>query len=166
MSALTDFFLGSTRAAVQLETLEISHPNFSKRFLLVRNARKGITAKIEGGISTAFQYAPLRINSNGARNDLDRGIQVSFGDLGEVLPKEIDRVEQEDAFDINPLCIYRAYNSDDLDNILIGPHTFEIKALSQNQTGATFEAKAPGLNITKTGELYKLDRFPMLRGFL
>jgi hypothetical protein len=29
-----------------------------------------------------------------------------------------------------------------------------------------FEAKAPSLNVNKTGELYTFDRFPMLKGFL
>lgn len=166
MSAITDFFLGSTRAAVQLELLEITHSSFSKDYRIVRNSRKGITVTLETSEVADFEYLPAKITSSGARNDLDVGIAVSFGDLGEILPKELDRVNAQDNYAEPPICNYRAYNSDDLSAPMIGPYAFEIITLSQDRTGATFNAQAPGLNIAKTGELYRIDRFSMLRGFL
>lgn len=166
MSALTDFFLGSNKSAVQLETLEITHPSFTKPYYIVRNARKGVTAKREDGSSTVFDYVPMKITNTGARDDMDTGVQVSFGDLGQILPKELDNIDRDDSYRVTPLVIYRSYSSEDLDNILVGPFKFEIKTLSQDQSGATFEAAAPGLNYSKTGEFYRVDRFPMLRGFL
>lgn len=166
MSTPAEFFLGSNRSVVQLETLEITHPSFSKAYRVVRNARKGITAKIESGSSVSFDYLPMKVTNSGARDDLDNGIQVSIGDLGQTIPKELDRVFNDNAFAVLPICTYRSYRSDDLTHILIGPYKFEIKAIAQDQQGATFEAKAPGLNQSKTGELYRIDRFAMLRGFL
>jgi len=166
MSALTEFFLGSKRQVVQLELLEISHPSFSRTFYIVRNNRNGVTVVIETSVSQFFEYMPLKVTGSGARDDLDTGIQVSFGDLGEVIPKELERIERDDSAYINPQVKYRIYKSDDLTQPLIGPYAFEITALSNNNKGASFEAKAPGLNFSKTGELYRVDRFPMLRGFL
>lgn len=166
MSALTDFFLGSTKSTIQYETLEITHPSFSQKYFIVRNSRKGLTATLETNVPTGFVFQPVKITSTGARDDMDTGIQVSFGDLGEILPKEMDNVTRDDSFNVTPSVTYRTWSSDDLDHVLIGPFVFEIKSLSQDQNGATFEAKSPGLNYSKTGEFYRVDRFPMLRGFL
>lgn len=166
MPDITAFFLNSNKSVVQLELLEIYHPNFSKIYRIVRNYRKGITVVLETGESFPFQFVPTKITSSGARNDLDVGISVSFGDLGELLPQEIDNVLNADGFGVAPIVTYRTYRSDDLSGPLMGPFQFEIITLTQNLEGATFQAQAPGLNYSKTGELYRIDRFKMLRGFL
>jgi hypothetical protein len=89
-----------------------------------------------------------------------------MGDLGEIIPMELDLVEQADGFLTKPTLKYRNFRSDDLENVLYGPVTLEIKTFSFNREGCLFEAKAPSLNVSKTGEIYSLDRFPMLRGML
>lgn len=167
MSALTDFFLSSTRAVAQLDTLEFSHPSFSQTFYKVRNARNGMNAKLyAGGPTQLFDFLPMQIKNLGARNDLDAGLQIVMGDLGEELPKQFDRIEKDDSWNIKPTIKYRVYRSDDLAAPLVGPYTFEVKNISFNRNGVSFDAQAPGLNYSTTGELYKLDRFPMLRGAL
>lgn len=166
MSRYTEFFLNSKSSVVQLETLEISHPNFTKTYRVVRNAVEGITATLENGNSATFDYYPLQIENAGVRDDLDQSIKINLGDLGEVLPKELDEVSSNDGFGIKPVVIYRTYRSDDLTRPLFGPVTLEVSTFAFNREGSTFEAKAPSLNINKTGEIYSLDRFPMLRGFL
>ena len=166
MSRYTEFFLNSKSSVVQLETLEISHPNFTKIYRVVRNAVEGITATLENGNSATFDYYPLQIENAGVRDDLDQSIKINLGDLGEVLPKELDKVSSSDGFGTKPVVIYRTYRSDDLTRPLFGPVTLEVSTFAFNREGSTFEAKAPSLNINKTGEIYSLDRFPMLRGFL
>lgn len=166
MSAETEFFLASLRSVVKLETLEISHPNFSKTYFIVRNARQGITAKLETGASQFFEYRPIRLTNLGARDDLDTGIRVTWNELGQILPKELDRIEAGDGYKITPKVKFRVYSSADLEHVLQGPYAFELKTVSQNQANASFDAKAPRLNYSATGELYKIDRFVMLRGFL
>lgn len=166
MPTYSEFFLNSSRAIIRLETLEISHPNFSRVYRLVRNHRQGIYAKIENGKLKNFYYAPLKITKGKSSSDLDSSLNISFGDLGQIIPKELDLIENNDNYGVAPTVIYRTYRSDDLNNILEGPYYYEISATSQDQQGVTFEAKAPGLNNIKTGELYRLDRFPMLRGFI
>lgn len=166
MSALTDFFLNSTRADVQLELLEISHPNFSKTYYICRNHRDGVTVTLEDSSVKFFQYLPTKITKNRSTDDLDTGLQVSFGDLGQLIPQELDRIEAADNFKVYPTCKYRTYSSNDLTVPLLGPFTFQIKAFTDNRKGATFQATAPVVNANKTGELYRIDRFPMLRGFI
>jgi len=166
MTTYAEFFLNSKSSVVQLELLEISHPNFTKVYRIVRNAVQGVTVTLETLTSAAFDYYPLKVENAGARDDLDQAITVTLGDLGEVLPKELDEIASNNGFGIKPNVVYRTYRSDDLSRPLFGPVVLEVESFAFNREGSTFEAKAPSLNVNKTGELYKLDRFPMLRGFL
>lgn len=166
MTDYAEFFLKSKSSVVQLETLEISHPDFTKVYRVVRNAVQGVTVTLESNSSASFVYYPLAIENAGVRDDLDQAITINLGDLGEVLPKELDEVSSNDGFAIKPTVVYRTYRSDDLSRPLFGPVLLEVTSFAFNREGSTFEAKAPSLNVNKTGERYKLDRFPMLRGFL
>jgi len=166
MSNYADFFLRCASSIVQLELLEITHPSFTKKYRIVRNAVEGVTVKLETGEIATFDYYPLQISVGASRDDLDQSIVVNIGDLGEVLPKEMDAVKEANSFLTKPNVLYRTYRSDDLTEPMLGPIFLQIEAFSFNKEGATFEAKAPALNVTKTGELYKFDRFVMLRGFL
>lgn len=166
MTTYAEFFLKSKSSVVQLETLEISHPNFTKVYRVVRNAVEGVTVTLENSTVATFDYYPLQVENAGVRDDLDQAIKIILGDLGEVLPKELDEVSSNNGFGIKPTVIYRTYRSDDLSRPLFGPVALEVSSFAFNREGSTFEAKAPSLNINKTGEVYKLDRFPMLRGFL
>ncbi len=103
MSAQTEFFLSGSRSSVQLELIEISHPNFLHTYRKVRNARKGVTVTLEDSTTQAFDYLPLKIKSLGSHDDLDNGVTISFGDLGKVLPKELSRIAVEDGFDVKPV---------------------------------------------------------------
>lgn len=162
-----NYFLNSRSSVVQLETVEISHPAFSKTYHIVRNASKGITATLETGNTAVFEYYPLKLVPQHARDDLDHSISITFGDLGEVLPLELDRVmNMAGGLQIKPTVKYRVYRSDDLTAPLYGPLKLEVEAFTFNKEGSTFEAKAPAVNLTRTGEVYSLVRFPALRGFL
>ena len=166
MSAYSEFFLNSPSSVVQLELLEISHPDFTQTYRVVRNAVEGTTVTLEDDSSATFSYYPLRITPVGIRDNLDFGLRVDLGDLGQVLPDEIDAVTDADGFGEKPTVIYRTYRSDDLTAPLFGPLTLKVTSFSFTREGSTFEAQAPSISVSSTGELYKLDRFPMLRGFL
>lgn len=92
MSDYTEFFLNSKSSVAQFETLEISHPYFSQTYWVVRNKTTGLTATLEDARVITFDYYPLRIQFLGTRDTLDWGIKVNLGDLGEVIPQEIDNV--------------------------------------------------------------------------
>lgn len=166
MSEYSEFFLKSSGSIVQLECLAISHPNFTKTYYVVRNAANGISATYENGVTYAHDYYPMKIETLGARGDLDQGFNISFGDLGDIIPKELDAVFSADGFLEKPLLYYRTFRSDDLSKPLFGPLKLQITTFSFTREGAAFEAKAPALNINKTGKYYRPSKFPMLRGFL
>lgn len=166
MPDYAEFFLNSKSSVVQLELLEISHPDFTQTYYVVRNNTEGVTVTLEDLTEQAFDYYPLKVTPAGSREDLDFGVRVDLGDLGEVLPVELDAVASASGYGTKPTVKYRLYRSDDLTAPMLGPYTLEVTAFSFTREGASFEAKAPSLNVNRTGELYRVDRFPMLRGFL
>lgn len=168
-SPYSEFFLNSDSNIVQLELIEISHPLFSQVYYIVRNAVAGVTVTLETAVAQAFDYYPVKVTPSGSYNDLDQTLQVSFGDLGQVLPKELDRlnlaVSTIPGYFTKPTLTYRTYRSDDLSGPLSGPIKFLIDNIAFNKEGATLTCSASRLNLTATGEPYSMDRFPMLRGF-
>lgn len=165
MTDAVDYFLNATPNVVALDTLEIAHSAFSKTYYLVRNAADGLTAFLEDGVEMVFEYVPMNVRKLASSNNLDQSIGIDLGDLGEILPLELDRVREQDGFSEKPIVSYRQFRSDDLAGPMDGPFDFETKTFSFNQEGASFEASAVGLNDFKTGEIYSITRFPM-RGFL
>jgi hypothetical protein len=109
----------------------------------------------------------MRCKKGGTSTNLEQSLEVEFGDLGSIIPTEIDAIRAGDGFSEYPVVKYRAYRSDDLDTVMDGTAIYlEIREFDFTRTGAVFVAKAPSLNISKTGELFKIARFPMLRGLL
>jgi hypothetical protein len=167
MSRYSEFFLNSRATVVQLELLEVSHPDFSAPYRFVRNARDGVTVDLSDTEQEVFfQFYPAKVSSIGTRDDLDAGIRIELGDLGEIIPDELDNVDRAGGWLIKPEVRYWVFRSDDLTAPIYGPLTLEVDTFNFSYEGAAFEAQAPRLNMNRTGERYKLDRFPMLRGFL
>ena len=102
MSEYSEFFLNAGSNVAELELIEISHPNFTQTYYLVRNAINGVTVTLEDASSQAFQYYPLQITALGSGNDLDQALRIQLGDLGEVLPAELAAVYAADGFGTRP----------------------------------------------------------------
>lgn len=166
MSDYTEFFLKSAAKVKLLDLLEISHPDFTQTYYIVRNAAAGVTVTLETDASQTFAYYPVGLKGIALNQTLDQALEVQLGDLGEVLPQELDAIATAGTFSTKPLCIYRGYRSDDLTAPLNGPIKLEIANIAFNSSGCSFTATAPTANANKTGEQYTLDRFPMLKGFL
>ena len=164
MPSYSEFFLASRSSVIQFETLEISHPSFTRTFRIVRNTAHGLTAT--DGVEMTFDYYPCRIRGIGRRDNLDYGLEIDVGDLGEVLPREMDAIMTAGTFKTKPTVKYRTWRSDDLSAPLFGPIELEVRRFNFNESGASFEAAAPALNTGKTGRQYTIDLFPSLRGFL
>lgn len=166
MSNYSQFFLNSQGNIVQLETVEISHPSFSQTYRIVRNAIQGMSATLEDATLGVFQYYPLRLTPTKASDDLDQVIKTELGDLGQVIPQELDNVNAAGTFLTKPVFKYRTFRSDDLSAPLFGPLTLQVSNLSFTKQGCSFDAAAPTINVNSTGEVYTINRFPMLKGFL
>lgn len=165
MPSALEYFLNSSQEVTRYELIEISHPSFTQVYRRVRNNRDGITVTLETSEVAEFTYFPMEITELGDQANLDTGIRIDFGDLGEVLPRELDAAYLADSMDIKPVITYRAYRSDDLTAPFIGPLFLQATTFSFQQGGASFEASAPYVNNNKTGETYNLTRFPMQRAF-
>ena len=166
MSEYSEFFLKAPSAIVQLELLTIAHPSFSQVFNIVRNAIKGVTVTLETGEVQFFDYYPLKIEATGAANDLDSKLKCEFGDLGGLLPQQLDLCAAAGTFRTFPTLTYRTYRSDILTAPLYGPIYYVIPRITFNKTGNSFEAQAQTLNLNSTGEIYTTNNFPMLGGFI
>lgn len=167
MSRYSEYFLNSQSNVVKLELLEISHSKFTQTYRCVRNAVNGVTVTLEDDTEAEFLYYPLKITPIGNKDDLDQSLRVDLGDLGEILPQELDAVSSALGFKEKPVVKYRVYRSDELDEgPIMGPWVLEVTTFSFDREASSFEARAPSLNINRTGELYSVARFPMLRGFV
>lgn len=166
MPDYVQYFLNSQSSVIQYETLQINHPNFSKPYRLVRNATAGLWLTNENAQVFFYTYMPMRITGNGVRENMDYGIKVELGDLGEVIPLELDNISIGNGFMTKPAVIYRTWRSDDTSAPLYGPINLELTSFSFDKTGCVFEAIAPAININGTGDVYKFDQFPMMRGFV
>ncbi|SAI58904.1 Uncharacterised protein [Bordetella ansorpii] len=162
-----DFYLGDSGSAAKLETLHISQPSFSREYRFQPYYRDGLWLRDESGEQQFFEWMPMQLRPMAEMGDLDFGISVTFGDLGEVLPAEIARARQAGTLRTHPaVVVYRVYRSDRLDRPMYGPLRLEAPTIVRGQDGAQFEARARSLNISRTGMLYRTDLFPGLLGFL
>lgn len=165
MSDYSEFFLSSPPETAQLDLLEITHPNFSQTYRLVRNHPEngGVTVMHEGAVGPfAYTYMPMRIKAIGSTTNLDQELEVTLGDLGLVIPTEIQAITDANGFRTKPLLKYRTYRSDDLTAPIYGPVTLRIDGVTLTKEGCAFRAKSASLNRVRTGETYDLLRFPML----
>lgn len=166
MSAETEFFLGAPSADVYLQTVEISHPNFTQTYWLVQNSKKPIVLRLESGADQEFVYCPMMIRRLDIAGHLDTGLQITLGDVGVVIAKVLQSVRASDDLKTKPILRYRCWRSSATDQILTGPWELQIDKISRSHKSCTFDAIAPKLNVVATGEIYNIERFPALRGML
>lgn len=164
MSQYSEFFLVSASNKVQYETLEISHSEFSQTYYLVRN-HKGLVATDENSNSRTWTYVPMRIEPSGAEVNLDFGITVTLGDLGEIMPAELDRIKAGDDMDERPVVIYRTFEEGTLTAPMTGPFTLEVMEFSFNHEGVVLQCRPAFVNRNQTGMPYIPELFPTLEGF-
>ena len=115
-----------------------------------------MTAYDENGTSRTFLFYPLKIQFSDDRNDLDYSLKIDLGDVGELLPTELDAVASASGFGEKPVVKYRTYRGDDLSAPLFGPLILEVTQFTFNRVGCSFEARAPIVSLVKTGERYTL----------
>lgn len=161
-----DFFLNCRANIVRVECLEIAHPAFSRSYYIVRNVVKGCVVKHDDGQWQEYQYYPLRLKMKSQTQDLDFGLEIGLGDLGSIVPHELKRVKESGLIKTKASVVYRAYRSDVLDRILDGPFRLQVKLVSYMREGASFNAEPAVVNNNYTGEIFDLERFNPLRGFL
>ncbi len=166
VNTLVEYYFGATKDVVRFETIEISHPDFSKTHFLVANHYDGLTATLEDGRVIDFEHVPMRVPKVGVSENLDQTLLIELGDVGEIAAKEDANIEAAGGFGRLPDVIIREFRSDDLSGPMSGPYQLEIFNFGFTQGGVAFEAGPQSLNTNRTGETQSIDTFPMLRGFL
>ena len=115
---------------------------------------------------TDFDYYPLEIKPSATRDNLDFGLDIGFGDLGEVIPNEIDRVREFGGMSERPMVYYFIFSSADLSAPLDDANKLFIDDIVRNNKFSTLSARAPSVNVNRTGRVHSIERFPTLKGFL
>lgn len=107
----------------------------------------------------------VRIQPPGSPTHLDQSLTIT---LSTVDPADTFR----NAMDAIPLdteeliqVVYREYLSNDL-SAPMAHVRMQVEGIAYNRGAALITAVAPRLNVTRTGELYTLKRFPTLRAFV
>lgn len=161
---LYQFMVSEAPAAVLLETLEVSHSSWSASYYLVRNDVKGRTLVTESG-SRNFIFVPFSVTQSGDEGDLQKTLTVDIGDLGEIIPEELVRMETDDSLAISPSLIYRGFSSLTGEQVY-GPLKLEVTGAVFIKTGVRFRAEAKSANSSRTGEPFTVERHPTIRSFL
>lgn len=168
MSIYSEFFLGGPLHTTYLEMIEISHFRFTQTWRFCRNCTAlGITVTHESppGGDFTYAYLPMQIRRLGVTNNMEQVLRITLGDVGQIVAKELDAVFNSNGMNFKPVVKYRAYDSSDLTGPMFGPSIHEIETISLNKKGVTFDAVAPRLNRGRTGKLYEVKEFPMMRAF-
>lgn len=166
MSDYYDFFLNSSQEVLPLECLEISHPSFDTFYYCGQISR--VTGFVHGDL-TQHKYTPkvLLIDRGNVAADLDQSIGVTIGDVDSDFIQKFADIKESAFPDVRPKVTKRLYRDDMLTSPIIEQPPLEIKNITKDASGnATFQALAPELNSAKTGEVYTLERFPLLKGII
>lgn len=168
---IKDFHLDSATSVVLLETLEISHSLWPDPIRIVTNHPDGISVTLENGQPATFEFIPLMIKRGNTSDDLDQTLNITVGDLGEVVPPLIQKI-REASSDEKPQVIYRSFAFDAASMVLTKPTPIEIirglyvAKMNQDYQATTFEAATSGKNSVKTGRTYNFEEYPDLRGLI
>ena len=148
---------------ISLFTIELYHPDMSKRYYLVAD-NQDLTAYLEGGEQITF--AASNIDTKNAANNADMNQSASFtiADQANQLDDELDRIPLNS--DILPTLTFRAYIMSDLSHPAWGPVEYEAQDINQGKGSFTASVSAPRLNSRGTGLIVTPTLCPLIRGLL
>ncbi len=143
--------------------LQITHSALTRPYYLWREST-GATIRLESGAVVTPEPANFTESIAGSPTNLDQQFQFNLstlGQAGETFRTELARIPllSEELL----LIAYLEYRSDQLE---VGPgasQLLQVESISYGTGSATFSAVAPRLKATRTGDLYSLRQFPMLR---
>lgn len=148
---------------VDFETVEITHPLLSRRFLIVRGSTP-LTATLETGETVTFEPSPMETVNAANSNDMDQNSSFTLPDVGNILDDEMSRIPL--GTDVYPIFTFRKFISTDLSYPCLGPVVYDLQSLSQSKGVFTADVGVPRLNQRATGILMNPTDIPILRGLL
>lgn len=145
------------------QTVEITHPLLSKRYLIVRDTSP-LTATLETGETVTFEPSPMEQRKAANNNDMDQQSSFTLPDVGNQLDDEMDNIPLDNQE--WPVFTFRQFVSTDLSYPCLGPVTYDLQSLSQSKGIFTADTGVPRLNQRPTGLLMTPTEIPVLRGVL
>jgi hypothetical protein len=162
---LFTFMMTSPATDVLLETIELSHPSWSKTYRIIRNDCLGASLNTENG-PFFFQYVPFNLRQSGDSGDLNKKISVELSDLGEIIPEEFRRMEDEGTLNTAPKMVVRCF-SHRTGEMVLGPVKLDIRgAVLIADKGCKLEASAKATMANSTGTVFDIERIPTIKAFL
>lgn len=148
---------------IDYETVEITHPLLSKRYLIVRGTSP-LTATLETGETVTFEPSPMETVDAANNNDMDQNASFTLPDVGNILDDEMSLIPLNT--DVYPMFTFRKFISTDLSYPCLGPVVYDLQSLSQAKGVFTADVGVPRLNQRATGILMNPTDIPILRGLL
>lgn len=161
---LREWLASAPQTRYAIIVLSISHSLFTQPYHLWRERQAGTVTDENSNelsvIPTNFDVSPA-----GSPANLDQvfDIAIDTTDADDVFRDEIDRIPLSNNEPI--VVVYRAYLSDDLSEPQ-AVNYLQAEGVVVTRGQAAISAASPRLNVSRTGELYTMGRFPMQRGFL
>lgn len=147
-----------------VESLELSHPNWSQVYRFVVDSGESIVLHNENGEAHTYDYSPITVSRSSDSDTLEQEITLFFADVGNVVPWLIDAFINDESI-VLPLVTYRAYITDNYTNPIFVARDLEIESVSRDWQGTRCDAKAPSLNESGNGDVYNASSDPSLIGF-
>lgn len=162
---LFTFMMTSPATDVLLETLELSHPSWSKTYRIIRNDCLGASLNTENG-PLFFDYVPFNLRQSGDSGDLNKKISVELSDLGEIIPDEFRRMEDAGTLNTAPKMVVRCF-SHRTGEMVLGPMKLDVRgAVFVAEKGCKLEASAKAAMANSTGTVFDIERVPTIKAFL
>ena len=160
-----NFYLAGDPSEVLIRCVELTHPAWTKKWLIVQNYDAGgLNITHEDGTVHSYEYAPLTVEFGTNSDDLDQEITIGVGDLGVEMPLELDRIHDSTIYNtIRPCLNYREYMLSDLSTPIVTITGLRAEDSEELEEGDVFVFRAERMNLTKTGVVYTLDNTPTLR---
>lgn len=162
MNELEDFHLDSSPSVAMFECIEVSHNLWPEPLRYVTNNAFGITATNEDGKQAVYQYMPIKISKGSTSDNLNQKINITVGDLGQVVPHLLKTISDADSREAIKV-IYRAFASNNLDRPMDVVMGLEAVNMNRDWQGTTFDAAASGTNLTGCGRIYTSELCPSLK---
>jgi hypothetical protein len=135
----------------------------------------GFTANDSYGASRAYKFVPISFNIPSVSADMVSSVVFNVSDLnkdGTSLGSNIsirNLVDSVPDGDTRPLLIsvyiYISYPDGTFSGVAEGPYELEVTDITFTDIGCSFTAKSPDAVYASCGEIYTVERFPMLEQF-
>ena len=164
MANQNNFFLTDTSAVRKVDTIELNHPDWTVPFYFQNEwIDEDMIATNEDSVAVTYQYQLFEVDRGNVMADLDQGVSITFADYIDELKNAINSADHMKAITLK----HRMFRDDDLSSPLDFIQTLQVLKVNNDSNGVvTFEASAEQLNSVKTGDVYTLNKYPLLKGVI